>query len=147
MGLSDWIGTFGKAQTLNLSSDLERGYEAALQIQSIELEHYNDRPVRPELELRIPRSIQAQLLRRFRAASQVCQQTLQEVQPYRQELTGQETRQLHAREFEADMRERKVLFDDKKGRLTTGWKSAISTDPAYLYWFRTEIPSELLNGS
>jgi hypothetical protein len=94
MGLSDWIGTFGKAQTLNLSSDLERGYEAALQIQSIELEHYNDRPVRPELELRIPRSIQAQLLRRFRAASQVCQQTLQEVQPYRQELTGQETRQL-----------------------------------------------------
>jgi hypothetical protein len=56
-------------------------------------------------------------------------------------------RMIGAREFEADMRERKVLFDDKKGRLTTGWKSAISTDPAYLYWFRTEIPSELLNGS
>ena len=52
-----------------------------------------------------------------------------------------------AREFEADMRERKVLFDDKKGRLTTGWKNAVSTDPAYLYWFRTEIPSDLLNGS
>jgi len=56
-------------------------------------------------------------------------------------------RMIGAREFEADMRERKVLFDDKKGRLTTGWKSAISTDPAYLYWFRTEIPSDLLNGS
>jgi hypothetical protein len=56
-------------------------------------------------------------------------------------------RMIGAREFEADMRERKVLVDDKKGRLTTGWKNAISTDPAYLYWFRTEIPSELLNGS
>jgi hypothetical protein len=94
MGLSDWIGTFGRAQTLDLSSDLERGYEAALQIQSIELEHYNDRPVRPELELRIPRSLQAQVLRRFRAASQVCQQALQAVKPYRQELSGQELRQL-----------------------------------------------------
>jgi len=94
MGLSDWIGTFGRAQALDLSSDLERGYEAALQIQSIELEHYNDRPVRPELELRIPRSLQAQVLRRFRAASQVCQQALQAVKPYRQELSGQELRQL-----------------------------------------------------
>ena len=56
-------------------------------------------------------------------------------------------RMIGAREFEADMRERKVLFDDKKGRLTTGWKSAVSTDPAYLYWFRTPIPTELLNGS
>jgi hypothetical protein len=56
-------------------------------------------------------------------------------------------RQIGAREFEADMRERKVLFDDKKGRLTTGWKSAISTDPAYLYWFRTQLPSDLIDDS
>jgi len=34
------------------------------------------------------------------------------------------------------------LVDDKKGRLTTGWKSAIQTDPAYLYWFQTSIPEE-----
>ena len=94
MGLNDWIGSFGRAQTLDMSSDLERGYEAALQIQSIELEHYNDRPVRPELELRIPRALQAQVLRRFRAASQVCQQALLAVEPYRQELSGQEMRQL-----------------------------------------------------
>lgn len=94
MGLADWIGTFGKAQAMDLSNDLERGYEAALQIQSIELEHYNDRPVRPELDLRIPRQVQAQVLRRFKAASQVCQQAMQTVAPYRQELSGQELRQL-----------------------------------------------------
>ncbi|MFM7394278.1 MAG: proton extrusion protein PcxA, partial [Cyanobium sp.] len=50
MGLNDWMGAFGRARTLDLSHDLERGYESALLIQSIELEHYNDRPVRPELE-------------------------------------------------------------------------------------------------
>lgn len=94
MGLTDWMGTFGRARSLDLSSDLERGYESALLIQSIELEHYNDRPVRPELELRIPRGMQAQLLRRFRAAMQVCRQTLEQVRPYRQELAGQELRQL-----------------------------------------------------
>jgi hypothetical protein len=94
MGLSDWLGTFGRAQSLDLSRDLERGYEAALLIQSIELEHYNDRPVRPELELRLPKGTQAQVLRRFRAALQVCLQSLQTVQPRRQELAGQELRQL-----------------------------------------------------
>jgi hypothetical protein len=56
-------------------------------------------------------------------------------------------RQVSLREFEFDMREKKILVDDKKGRLTTGWKSAISVDPAYLYWFKTEIPSELFNES
>jgi hypothetical protein len=94
MGLTDWIGAFGKANSRDLSSDLERGYEAALQIQSIELEHYNDRPVRPELELPVSKALQAQLLRRFRAASQVCQQALNTVEPFRLELSGQELRQL-----------------------------------------------------
>ena len=94
MTLSDWLGTFGRARSLDLSRDLERGYEAALLIQSIELEHYNDRPVRPELELRLPRATQAQVVRRFRAALQVCQQTLQTIEPFRQELAGQELRQL-----------------------------------------------------
>lgn len=93
MGLTDWIGAFGRAQSLDVSSDLERGYEAALLIQSIEMEHYNDRPVRPELELRIPRSMQAQVLRRFRAALQVCRQAREVLAPYRQELSGQELRQ------------------------------------------------------
>jgi hypothetical protein len=94
MGLTDWISTFGRARSLDLSSDLERGYEAALLIQSIELEHYNDRPVRPELELSVPKPVQAQILRRFRAATQVCQQSLQTILPYRKELAGQELRQL-----------------------------------------------------
>ncbi len=94
MGLTDWMGTLGRAQSLDLSSDLERGYEAGLLIQSIELEHYNDRPVRPELELRLPKGMQAQVLRRFRAALQVCRQSLERLEPYRQELSGQELRQI-----------------------------------------------------
>ena len=94
MGLTDWISSFGRAKSLDLSSDMERGYEAALLIQSIELEHYNDRPVRPELELSVPKPVQAQILRRFRAAMQVCQQSLETILPYRKELAGQELRQL-----------------------------------------------------
>jgi len=54
------------------------------------------------------------------------------------------TRQINAREFEFDMREKGILFDDKKGRLTTGWKSAIHLDPAYLYWFNQKFPEDLI---
>lgn len=93
MGLTDWIGTLGRASSLDLSNDLERGYEAALLIQSLELEHYNDRPVRPELELNLPKGIQAQILRRFRSALQVCRQSLEAIEPRRPELSGQELRQ------------------------------------------------------
>ena len=56
-------------------------------------------------------------------------------------------RRISAREFESDMRTRNKLVDDKKGRLTTGWKSAISVDTTYLYWFKTELPPELVNDS
>lgn len=94
MGLTDWIGAFGKASSLDLSNDLERGYEAALLIQSLELEHYNDRPVRPELELNLPKGIQAQILRRFRSALQICRQSLDAIEPRRPELNGQEIRQV-----------------------------------------------------
>ncbi|MCS5690644.1 proton extrusion protein PcxA [Cyanobium sp. FGCU-6] len=102
MGLTDWMGALGRARTLDLSNDLERGYESALLIQSIELEHYNDRPVRPELELRLPKGMQAQVLRRFRAALQVCRQALEHVEPYRKELAGQELRQLQLVESVVD---------------------------------------------
>jgi hypothetical protein len=51
-------------------------------------------------------------------------------------------RKVSSREFEFDMRSKNILFADKKGRLTTGWKSAISADAAYLYWFKTDIPEE-----
>ena len=94
MGLTDWMGTFGRARSIDMSIDLERAYESALLIQTIELEHYNDRPVRPELELRIPKEVQAQVLRRFRAALQVCRQSLEALSPYRREFAGQELRQL-----------------------------------------------------
>ena len=54
------------------------------------------------------------------------------------------TRQINTREFEFDMRQRNILFDDKKGRLTTGWKSAIHLDPTYLYWFHQQFPEDLI---
>ena len=47
----NWIGLFPNNQSSDLSNELERGYEAALLIQSLELEFYNDRPIRPDLEL------------------------------------------------------------------------------------------------
>ncbi len=102
MGLRDWMGAFGRARTLDLSSELERGYEAALLIQNIELEHFNDRPVRPEVELSLPRPLQAQIHRRFRAAMQICLQAIEHITPYRKELTGQELRQFQLIETVVD---------------------------------------------
>jgi len=93
MALNDWIGAFGRAEAIDLTNQLERGYEAALLIQSIELEHYNDRPVRPELDLRLPAASQAAILRRFKAALQLCREVSEAVEPHRSELSGQESRQ------------------------------------------------------
>ena len=45
MSRRNWINLFSSSQAIELSSDLERGYEAALLIQSLELEYYGDRPV------------------------------------------------------------------------------------------------------
>ena len=94
MGLTDWMGAFDRASASDLSVNLERAYEAALLIQSLELEYYNDRPVRPELQLSIPRQAQAQMLRRFRAALELCQGTLSGIEARRAELDSQELRQL-----------------------------------------------------
>ena len=72
MAPRNWIGLFSRNQAGDVSSDLERGYEAALLIQSLELEYYGDRCVRPELELSVPRSVQATILRKFRSALEIC---------------------------------------------------------------------------
>ena len=94
MGLTDWMGAFDRASTSDLSLNLEKAYESALLIQSLELEYYNDRPVRPELQLSIPRQAQAQMLRRFRAALELCQDALPAIENRRAELDSQELRQL-----------------------------------------------------
>ena len=57
MSRRNWINLFSNSQAIELSSDLERGYEAALLIQSLELEYYGDRQIRPELKLSVPRSV------------------------------------------------------------------------------------------
>ncbi|MGB1416326.1 MAG: proton extrusion protein PcxA [Synechococcus sp.] len=89
----NWIGLFSNNQSSDLSSELERGYEAALLIQSLELEYYNDRPIRPELELSVPRSVQAAILRRFRTALGICRSARENIRPTRSELDLQELRQ------------------------------------------------------
>jgi hypothetical protein len=53
-------------------------------------------------------------------------------------------RKISTREFEFDMREKKILIDDKKGRLTTGWKNGVSAGATYIYTFKTPIPAEWL---
>ena len=65
------VDTFGKAKALNANADLDRGYEAALLIQSLEPEYYGDCPIRPDLRLSVPSSVQATVLRKFRAAINV----------------------------------------------------------------------------
>lgn len=94
MALRDWMGTFGKARTSDLVHRLERAYEAALLIQSIEIEFFADRPVRTDLDLSVPPQVRNQMLRRFRAALQVCRESLEELQPRRHELDSQQQRQL-----------------------------------------------------
>jgi hypothetical protein len=94
MSRRNWVNVFGRGQGFDLSNDLERGYESALLIQSLELEFYGDRPVRPEIELSIPRSVQASVLRRFRTALMICRTTLESVERNRGQLDIQEVRQL-----------------------------------------------------
>ena len=94
MALTDWMTAFERAQASDLTSDLERAYEAALMIQGFELEYYNDRPVRPELELGIPRQTQAQMLRSFKSALKLCRSSLEQLEQKRGQLDGQEQRQL-----------------------------------------------------
>ena len=89
----NWIGLFPNNQSSDLSNELERGYEAALLIQSLELEFYNDRPIRPDLELSVPRSVQATILRRFRTALSICHSTCETVRANRGQLDYQELRQ------------------------------------------------------
>ena len=92
MALTNWIGAFGRAQNKDIKNDLERGYEAALLIQSLELEYYGDRPVRPDLELTVPRSVQATVLRKFRAALIVCRESLEALSPISSQLELHESR-------------------------------------------------------
>lgn len=94
MGLNNWLGTFSKADSLELSSDLEQAYEAALMIQGLELEYFNDRPVRTNVDLGLPKATQTQIFRRFRSALIVCRQLLSSIERRRKELDQQELRQL-----------------------------------------------------
>ena len=90
----NWLGTFGGTKSFNVNSELDRGYEAALLIQSLELEYYGDRPIRPDLELSVPSTVQATILRKFRAAINVCRSSLDKLEYQRAQFDTQEIRQL-----------------------------------------------------
>ena len=94
MGLTNWLGTFGKAESLALSGELEEAYEAALMIQGLELEYFQDRPVRLNVDLGLPKATQVQIFRRFRSALAICRELLGTIERHRAELDSQELRQL-----------------------------------------------------
>jgi len=92
--MNNLLGTFGKAEDLHFSSNLELAYESALMIQGLELEYFNDRPVRTDIDLGLPKTTQAQIIRRFRSALANCRQILASIEAQRSELDSQELRQL-----------------------------------------------------
>ena len=94
MGMNNWLGAFGKAEELQFSSNLELAYESALMIQGLELEYFNDRPVRTDVDLGLPKTTQAQIIRRFRSALANCRQYVSAIELHRSELDSQELRQL-----------------------------------------------------
>ena len=94
MSRRNWINLFSTSQSVELSGDLERGYDAALLIQSLELEYYGDRQIRPELKLSVPRSVQATILRRFKTALSICRSSAAKLSDQRGQLDSQELRQL-----------------------------------------------------
>ena len=94
MSRRNWINLFSTSQSVELSGDLERGYDAALLIQSLELEYYGDRQIRPELKLSVPRSVQATILRRFKTALSICRSSAAKLSDQRAQLDSQELRQL-----------------------------------------------------
>lgn len=53
-------------------------------------------------------------------------------------------RNVSAREFEVNMKEKGVLDKVKVGRLATGWKHAPSNTASTNYYFHTQIPTELI---
>lgn len=53
-------------------------------------------------------------------------------------------RNVSAREFEVNMKEKGLLEHVKVGRLATGWKHAPSNTPSNNYYFKSHIPAELL---
>ena len=94
MSRRNWINLFSSNQSVEFSSELERGYEAALLIQSLELEYYGDRQIRPDLKLSVPRAVQATILRRFKTALAICRNSAVNLSEQRAQLDSQELRQL-----------------------------------------------------
>ena len=92
--MNNLLGTFSKAEDLHFSSNLELAYESALMIQGLELEYFNDRPVRTDIDLGLPKTTQAQIIRRFRSALANCRQIVASIEAQRSELDSQELRQL-----------------------------------------------------
>lgn len=100
MGLNLWFGGSGADQSsrrpsgVRLSESLEKAYEAALMIQGLELEFFQDRPVRTDIDLGLPRATQAQIHRRFRSGLAICRDLVANLERHRAEFDPQELRQL-----------------------------------------------------
>ena len=89
----NWLDTFGRAKSFDVNVDLDRGYEAALLIQSLELEYYGDRPIRPDLELSVPVQFKPQFCANSELRS-TCRSSLDKLEYQRAQFDPQELRQL-----------------------------------------------------
>ncbi|MEX1317055.1 MAG: proton extrusion protein PcxA [Synechococcaceae cyanobacterium] len=96
MGLTDWLGTFSRAQNRQISRDLQRAVQAARTIEAIERDHFNARVVQIDQELPLPRAAQVQLRRRFQAALEVCRASVSALEQHRRGLGPEARRQLLA---------------------------------------------------
>jgi hypothetical protein len=96
MGLTDWLGTFSRAQNRQISRDLQRAVQAARTIEAIERDHFNTRVVRTDQDLPLPRAAQVQLRRRFEAALEVCRTSVSALEEHRRDLGPEAQRQLLA---------------------------------------------------
>lgn len=96
MGLNDWLGAFSRAQSRQISRDLQRAVQAARTIEAIERDHFNGRPVQPDGQLPLPRPAQVQLRRRFEAAVAVCRDAVSALEDQRHVLDPEAKRQLLA---------------------------------------------------
>jgi hypothetical protein len=100
MGLNLWFGGSGADQSsrrpsgVRLSESLEKAYEAALMIQGLELEFFQDRQVRTDIDLGLPRATQTQIHRRFRSGLAICRDLVANLERHRAEFDPQELRQL-----------------------------------------------------
>jgi Domain of unknown function (DUF927) len=56
-------------------------------------------------------------------------------------------KQINVTEFEAEMKDRGVLIEQKRGRLNAGWKGSGASENVWMYYFKVHLPDGLIDDS